>query len=206
MITGCDISYAQARVDYNQLHQSGKVAFLYHRVSYGTNPNDDDGVLFTTAHDQCKKLGIPFGCYMFWIAGQDGAQQAEHFLNAANGRYGNLAVMVDVEEGSGAVGWGLTGQANINNLAKTLQVIRQHCGQPIIYTNADTWNSYFGGTDAFSGHRLWVASYGVPAGQPIMPNGWRNWAVHQYTSGAQLPGISGFVDLDVARSIEDLKR
>lgn len=206
MLTGCDLSYAQASVNYNELHQSGKISFLYHRVSYGRNPNDDDGVCFTSAHDQCKTLGIPFGSYMFWLAGQDGAEQAEHFLNAANGRYGNLAVMVDVEEGSGAAGWGLTAQANINNLAKTLQVIQQNCGQPIIYTNADTWNSRFGGTDGFSGHRLWAASYGVPAGQPVMPIGWKTWTAHQYTSGASLPGIPGFVDLDVVRSLDDIKR
>lgn len=206
MIPGCDLSYAQGGgVNYHAL--SGKVSFLYHRASYGDNPDDDDdtvGTCFTQAHDACKVLHIPFGAYMFWLAGADPAAQAQRFLAAANGKFGQLAVMVDVEEGSFSGPSDV--QSNINRLATTLSVLQAKVGQPIIYTNADTWNTRFGGTDAFSGHRLWVASYGVPEGEPVLPTGWNAWAAHQYTSGGQLPGVPGFVDLDVAHSLAILMR
>lgn len=206
MIAGVDVSYAQDTPDWAAAKTSGDVGFVYSRVCYGTNPADDDGDVFVHNHDECKRLSIPFGSYLFWIMGQDGKAQAQHFLEQASGRYGNCYPMVDVEEGSGVEGWGSSLDERIDNLGETLDAIEKAVARPIIYTNRDTWQTYFEGTDAFSGHRLWIASYGVPAGHPVMPGGWTDWTVHQYTSGGVVPGINGFVDLDLAVNLAALLR
>lgn len=195
MIHGVDLSYANGTVDYSKV--AAKVDFVYHRATYGTNNADDDGSCFVAAHDGCKKYGKPFGSYHFWLAGLDAATQAQHFLATAGGRFGDRAPMVDVEEGSGIEGWLDSVEARIDALGKTLNVIERAIGQPIIYTNEDTWNTYFGGTDAFSGHRLWAANYPQTPGQPAMPNGWTKWTVHQYSAQGTIDGITGPVDLDV---------
>lgn len=206
MLRGIDVSYAQSTIDWKRVKATGEVGFAYSRVCYGTNPADDDGETFVANHDACKTLSIPFGSYCFWIAGQDGKAQAAHYLEAANGRYGNCFPMVDVEEGSGVEGWGSSLDERIDNLGETLDAIEKAVAKPIIYTNADTWETQFAGTDAFSGYTLWVASYGTVPGNPIMPGGWTQWGVHQYTSGGIIDGINGFVDLDVAQSLSVLLR
>ena len=198
MIPGVDVSYVQRYPSWAAARGTGKVQFVYARATYGSNPADDDGPIFAFNHDQCKQRSIPFAPYTFWIAAQDPKTQADHFLSAIDGREGDAILMVDVEEGSGVEGWGSI-QHNIEVLGQYLDIITKAICQPLIYTNADTWNTFFGGTDAFSGHKLFVASYGTTPGNPVLPNGFTDWTIHQYTSGGIVPGIPGFVDLDVLR-------
>jgi lysozyme len=200
---GVDTSFANGTPDWPQALTSNRVAFVIARACYGQNSADDDGAAFVNAHDACKAASVPFGAYMFWIAGQDGAAQATHFLEAANGRYGQIAPVVDVEEGSGAHGWPATAEERIANLARTLSTIEAECGQPIIYTNADTWTTYFAGTDAFSGHRFWIAQYGVDPGKFDLIPGVKEVVLHQFSDGAGMARIEGLstpgnnVDRDV---------
>jgi lysozyme len=118
--------------------------------------------------------------------------------------------MVDVEEGSGSTG---SVAGNIAALAAFNAEIERALGcQPIIYTNADTWNTTMGGTDAFVGHSLMVASFGANdgtgAGNPTLPNGFTKWAIQQYTSQGRVPGVDGYLDLDVVNgdTLEGLLR
>ena len=200
MIYGCDVSFANGgSINWTAVAVSKMIGFVYSRVNEGTNPDNDDGDVFVHNHDGCKSNAIPFGCYSFYVAGQDGAAQAQHFLQAANGRYGELLPMVDIEEDSGIDGWGGGIQQRITNLAAMLDYIEKNLAQPIIYTNEDTWQTHFGGTDAFSGHRLWIASYPAPPGEPTSSvPGFATWTIHQYQSGpSNVPGISGNLDCDV---------
>lgn len=197
MLKGIDTSFAQGDIRWDLVHDESMVAFVYHRASYGSDPGNDDGDTFAKAHDACKYYKIPFGTYHFWTAWDEPISQAKNFLAAANGRYGDLLVMVDVEEDSFKHGDPGSVTARIDALSKTLATIGSAVGQPIIYTNADTWNSYFGGTDAFSGHKLWVANYPATPGKPSMPAGFKEWTLHQYADDGIVPGIKTHVDLDV---------
>lgn len=191
MILGVDTSYANGSPNWGQALRDPRVGFVIARVSYGTNPADDDGDCFTTAHDATKRAGKPFGSYFFYLAGQDGKAQAEHFLECASGRYGDIAPVVDVEEGSGVEGWGDSVEARIANLSAALSTLEAKLGQPIIYTDPNTWETYFAGTDAFAGHRFYLAHYtGVP-GKFDAPRGVKNVVLHQYSDGRGLAPIIG---------------
>ncbi len=198
MLHGIDVSYAQGNPNWDELKATGIVDFAVARASYGTDPADDDGPIFQRNHDECKRVGIPFGAYHFFLFDQDGAAQADHFLEQINGRYGQIRPTIDIEEGSAVNGNGGSLEDRIANVVKFNGRIQSvlKC-QPIIYTNADTWATYFNGTDAFCGHTLWIASYGRQPGSPVLPSGFTTWAMHQYTSGLTLTGIDGFVDADV---------
>ncbi len=203
MLYGIDTSYANGTPSWTTALADSAVGFVYARVCYGANPAYDDGPAFVNAHDACKAHGTPFGSYFFWLMGQDAVAQADHFLAAADGMYGTLAPVVDVEEGSGAQGWGSSVQARVENLAATLDTIQAELGQPIIYTNPDTWATYFGNSDAFAGHRLWLAEYGVPPGDVTPIPGFTELVLHQYSNGTGQPPIPGLsvpgnnVDRDV---------
>lgn len=192
IIEGIDTSFAQRTINWTTVKSSGLVGWNYSRASYGANPADDDGWVFQRNHDECKRVGIPFGCYHFFKFSYGGAEQARHFLDQINGRYGQLIPMVDVEEDSGTTG---DLQENIKQLDAFNQAVRAAvgCDRIVIYTNADTWNNTMGGTDAFSGQPLWVAS--PDRDIPYLPKGWTDWAIWQYGE-KRIPGINGYVDVD----------
>jgi lysozyme len=193
MLYGIDVSYAQGgSIDWKAVKGAG-IDFAYARACYGSNPADDDGAIFTANHDGCKANGIPFGPYMFFLLTEDPVAQAFHFLDLIDGYEGQLRPMVDVEEGSGTMG---SVVGNIAALAAFNTTVAAASATPIIYTNQDTWDNAFGGSDDFSGHTLWVASFTGTPGNPAMPQGWKAWTIQQYSSGGSIAGIPGFVDLD----------
>jgi Glycosyl hydrolases family 25/Ricin-type beta-trefoil lectin domain/Putative Ig domain len=63
---------------------------------------------------------------------------------------------------------------------------------PVIYTTAAWWSTCTGGSTAFAGDPLWIASY---ASSPSMPAAWPGWTYWQYTSTATVPGITGNTDV-----------
>jgi lysozyme len=204
MLYGVDVSYAQGNIDWGAVAGSGKVQFAYSRATYGSNPADDDGPIFTANHDGCKAKGIPFGAYMFFLFFQDPVAQANHFLAAISGYEGQLRPMVDVESGSGSTG---SVQGNIDALSAFNQAVQQSLNcQPIIYTNPAAWDSTMGGTDGFSGHTLWVANFTGTPGQLTLPNGFTTWTLHQYSDSGSVPGISGNVDLDALTDLAAITR
>ena len=197
LLRGVDVSSNQGDIAWDTAAGSKQLSFAYARAfhspaagSYGDDPT------FVQNHDGCRRAGIPFGGYFFYIAGQSGVEQADHFIAVADGRYGSLAPMVDVEEDYGAQGWGDSAQARIENLASCLEHLTSKLCKPILYTNRDTWDTQFEGSSAFAGYRLWVADRSSAPGEPIhMPSGWSTWTMHQYAVG-RIPGINAEVDLD----------
>lgn len=195
VIHGLDLSYANGNPDWTAARRSPLVHFVYSRVCYGDDPADDDGAIFNRNHDECKKWGIPFGAYCFFLFSEDPVAEAQHFVSEASGRYGQLRPVVDVEEGSGTAG---SVEQNIARLAAFNSEIKREVGcDPIIYTNPDTWETHFGGSDAFSGHALWVAEYSYVPGDFDLPKGWKSAQIHQYSDEGQVPGFTESVDLDV---------
>jgi lysozyme len=198
MLYGIDVASYQGKIDWDLVAASKKATFVYARAIHITeqDPLGED-TAFVRNHDECKRLGIPFGAYLFYIPQQGGADQANRFLAFARGRYGDLSPMIDVENNSSQQ-WGNSFEERLVNLKTCINVIEAMLGIPVIYTNQSTWKYYFNDTDAFSRCRLWVADYPQESGKPKhLPGGWPIWTIHQYASDQSfLSGIGGRVDLD----------
>lgn len=186
-----DVSAYQPVIDWRRAKAAG-VSAAYIKATEGTAYTAET---LRAHHDGAKAAGVPFGVYHFLRFGQDPGAQALHFLNATAGLHGQLLPMVDVERG---------GQDGVTDLARLtatlsrflLQVESTLAGKrALIYTGYGDWSdpSFFRGTDAFSGHPLWIAEYNHQA-TPTLPPGWKSWDLWQYTSGAVYDGIPGFVD------------
>lgn len=201
-MNGIDISEYQGEIDFAAVQASGKVQFVYAKATEGLRTND---ACFVRNHDECKRTSIPFGAYHFFHFGEDPESQASHFLQAIEGYRGQLLPMVDVEGG---------GQDRVTDLAALTHAlaafnakVEAAIGKPIvIYTDYGDWNGFMQGTDAFSGHPLWIAEYNSDAA-PTLPGGWSDWKIWQYSSSGSIPGISGNVDCDRLNprySLEDI--
>lgn len=199
-MNGIDVSSWQNEIDWKAVKDSGKVEFVFAKATEGTDNVDSQ---FIANHTGCKEAGITFGAYHFFHFGQDPEEQARHFLATISGYEGTLLPMVDVEGG---------GQDGVTNLATLtallsafLRVVEASLGgkKCIIYSDYGDWNGFMQGTDAFSGHPFFVAEYNSDA-EPTLPNGFSDWALWQYTSSGQIPGISGNVDCDRLNSKHDI--
>lgn len=189
MLSGIDVSVYQGQIDWAAVKDSGSVDFAYAKATEGANEIDP---AFARNQQVCAERGIPFGAYHFFHPEIDGETQARHFLTVAKPKVGQLIPMVDVEIDSGC-----SPAEIIEQLAK----FDRYCegilkAKIIIYTDYGFWQSNVNGSDAFSGHQLWIAEYNHDK-QPTLPNGWSDWAIWQHSSSGSVPGIVGDVDLDV---------
>lgn len=192
MLHGIDVSTYQGQIDWATAKASGQVDFVYAKATEGLHEVDDQ---FSRNRVVCKERGIPFGSYHFFHPEEDGELQAQHFLSVAAPVDGELVPMVDVEVDSG-----LSAEAIIEQLSK----FNQHCEallgrKIIIYTDYGFWNGSVNGSDAFSGHPLWIAEYNHDA-EPTLPQGWNSWVIWQHSSSGSVPGVNGDADLDVFNS------
>ena len=59
---------------------------------------------------------------------------------------------------------------------------------PIIYTPPAWWDSCTGNSTGFGPDPLWVPS--ITTGSPVLPAGWANWAIWQYSGTGTVAGIA----------------
>jgi lysozyme len=189
-MTGIDVSTYQGDIDWAAVKASGKAGFAYAKATEGTAFTDDR---FAHNYATMKLRNVPRGAYHFFRFAADPVAQADHFLNAVPLERGDLLPMVDVEVSDGVSDIG----AMVQSLAAFLQRVEGRLGgkRMVIYTGYAFWGAAMGGSDAFSGHPLWIAEYNDGAA-PALPNGWNAWAIWQYSDAGSIPGIGGNVDMD----------
>lgn len=122
-----------------------------------------------------------------------GAAQADYMLNQAGYRQDGrtLPPALDVEynpydDGTNTC-YDLTQAQMVTWIRDFVNQVKRRTGtDAIIYTNADWWMTCTGGSSAFASYPLWVAS---PRATPLIPTGWSNYTLWQYSSTGPVPGI-----------------
>ena len=197
MLYGIDVSANQGEIDWDRVAATGKVDFVFARAIHRSekDPSGEDS-MFARNHDECRRLKIPFGAYLFYVPQEDPISQADQFCDFAKGRYGDLLPMVDVEDNANQK-WAKLVDERKSALEAALHKIESCIGSPIIYTNPSTWREQFDNTPAFARYRLWVADYPQAAAMPKWVLGWPGWTIHQYASERSfLSGVAGTLDFD----------
>ena len=184
---GIDVSYYQGTITWASVKASGQ-KFAITRVSDGMTFADSK---FITNWQAIKAQGLVRGTYQFFRPGQDPLGQANFLLArvaAAGGFQPNdLPVVMDMETADGQTPATIQARMHI-----WLNRIEAATGKkPIIYT-ANFMSGNIG--TGFSSYVLWVANYGAVC--PLMPSGWAQWKIWQYSSTGSVSGISGNVDVN----------
>jgi lysozyme len=186
-LEGVDVSDYHGTVDWAQVAQTK--AFAYARVADGATFTDPT---FLTNFAGIKKAGMKAGAYFFFEPAQDPTQQANLLVSQlvkAGFAPGDLVPMFDVE-----VSGGKTNQEVAANLQTAINVVKNTLMvTPGITTATALWNSVVAST-AFAGSPLWIAYWGV--GCPVLPLGWSDYVLWQYSDLGSVPGINGAVDLE----------
>jgi GH25 family lysozyme M1 (1,4-beta-N-acetylmuramidase) len=191
VIRGIDVSNHQDRIDWSRVRADG-ISFAYVKTSEGMTFADAKYRAHVTG---AKAARIKTGAYHFArpdtrsaAPAEDARAEADWFLSLAAPRAGDLLPALDLETA------GLAPDALVAWARAWLDRVRRAIGtRPLVYTYPAFWSA-LAGTTAFRLYPLWIANYGVS--EPQLPDGWRRYAIWQYTASGSVDGIPGRVDLN----------
>lgn len=185
--TVMDVSKWQGEINWQEVKDSGKVHGVMLRV-IGEGPYIDQR--FEENYAQCKKLGIPVGCYIYSIAINKEMADNERamFVQAVKGKSFELPVALDIESSELN---GLKKQWLTDLVAYELKELENLGFYVMLYTYLVFGNEalYMGGAE-LSCFDVWLAAY--RKNKPVTDYAYSMW---QYTNEAKIPGISVSVDL-----------
>lgn len=193
-----DVSAWQNTIDWQAVKNAGVEGAII-RLSYGWGNGFD--VQAKRNISECKRLGIPFGVYVFSYAesAADGASEGADVVNLlrqAGVNPGDLSypVFYDLEN------WTYTGHKSPTSPSVYDGIVNSWYGklQAAGYNNLSVYSytSYLNSalnSSNIHGKTRWVAQYGSTMQYTAFPTNDRGW---QYTSGGSINGISGRVDMN----------
>lgn len=184
-VFGIDVSYHQGTIDWDKV--KSQVDFVILRVGYGDNITSQDDKQWKRNADECTRLGIPFGVYIYSYATNtaQASSEAEHVKRLVAGYNLSYPVYYDLED-AGTTG---TVAANVKgDMAQTFCDIIKGAGYKVgIYANTYWFNNLL--TDSrFNQWEKWVAQYSNAC---TYGGTYRMW---QYSSSVPISGIAGAVD------------
>lgn len=193
-IRGVDVSVYEGTIDWSKAAASG-IKFAFVRASDGFHHD----TCFAKNWSGTQAAGVLRGAYQYFRAGEDGAAQANDFMDIVTAAgAGDLAPVADVETLDGVSASTLATQ-----LAAWMSVVQSRGGgTPIIYTAPGLWNDWH--MPSYGSNPLWVANWAVS--KPKLPTGWSDWTFWQYSSDSAIPGISSRCDADLFHgTLDELK-
>lgn len=176
-----DVSTWQGVIDWEKVKLQIDGAIL--RCGYGSDLTNQDDDQFKRNADECTRLGIPFGVYLYSYAKtiEQAKSEAAHVLRLIKGYKLSYPVYLDLEENgtqSGAV-------ERANVFGDIIEQAGYCCG---MYANLNWWNNYLPGLERFT---KWVAQYNTRCTYKGA-----NLDMWQYTSTGKVDGIKGGVDMN----------
>lgn len=186
MLKGIDVSEHQGIINWDKVKQHIDYAIL--RIGYGDNIYTQDDKYFKRNADECTRLNIPFGVYIYSYAQstQQALSEAQHVLRLIKDYKLSYPVYYDLEDVS---------QANlftdvIASYAKTFCNEIEKNGYYVgVYANTSWWNFKLI-NPIFDNYTKWVAQYAPSCTYSKPHDMW------QYASDEKIEGINGNVDVN----------
>ena len=193
-----DVSEWQGDIDWAKAKSAGVEGAII-RISYGWGNGCDKKALRNIS--ECKRLGIPFGIYMYSYAENSGNAASEgadvaSLLRKAGVNPNDLQypVYYDLEA------WSWTGHAHPTSSAVYDGIVNAWFSQLrnagysnlAVYSYTSYLNNELNSSNIHAKTR-WVAQYGSRMGYTAWSSNDRGW---QYSSSVHVNGISGSVDVN----------
>ncbi len=196
---GIDISHYQGEIGWKELRSAlinkCPVRFVIIKSTEGSSLVDE---YFHENFTQAREYGFIRGAYHFWSIKSSAREQARFFLNTVKLEKGDLPPVLDVEI--------KRKNQDIKDFQRDvltwLHIVEdQYHVKPIIYTSYKFKEHYLS-DQRFDSYPFWISHYYVDKMQ--YKGEWKFW---QHTDAGQLPGIDGYVDLNIYNgSFYDLKQ
>ncbi|MCD7840548.1 MAG: glycoside hydrolase family 25 protein [Erysipelotrichaceae bacterium] len=187
MFDGIDVSQYQGEIDWKKVKDHIDYAIL--RCGYGQDIPAQDDPTFKRNADECTRLNIPFGVYLYSYATDEIAalSEARHILRLIKNYKLDYPVYLDLEDPR--IGR-LTNEQIEKNCRVWVDEIEKNHYYAGFYASYYWWTSKLTGA-LFSKYTKWVARYAEQLGA----TGYQMW---QYTDNGFVEGINAPVDRDIA--------
>ena len=176
-----DVSEFQGNIDWEKVKPQIDGAIL--RCGYGSDyPSQDDGTFKRNA-DECTRLGIPFGVYLYSYADTEEKirSEAAHALRLVKGYKLSFPIYLDLEEERVRP----TARKHAEIFGDIIEAAGYWCG---IYAGIYWWGNELNGLERFT---KWVPQYY----KELQYKG-ANTDMWQYTGKGKIDGIDGDVDMN----------
>lgn len=187
-LKGVDVSEFQGVIDWKKAKSNVDFAIL--RLGWVGNSTCKLDKYFTRNYNECKKLGIPVGVYVYNYVKtpQRAAKCAKWVLEQLEGKSLELPVYIDMEDGSIL----RLGKNILTDICIAFNTEIEDKFWAGVYANRNWFDNYLRKDIIKKKYTTWIAHYGVSE------NKYKNeYDMLQYTSAGKVQGISGKVDMDV---------
>ncbi|MFR6098727.1 MAG: glycoside hydrolase family 25 protein [Thomasclavelia ramosa] len=184
---GIDVSQYQGEIDWERVKEHIDFAIL--RCGYGQDIPGQDDPTFKRNADECTRLGIPFGVYLYSYATDERAalSEARHVMRLVKDYKMEYPVYLDLEDPR--IGR-LTNEQIERNCRVWADELARNNYFPGFYASYYWWTSKLTGA-LFTRYTRWVARYAEELGA----KGFDMW---QYTDKGFVEGINAPVDRNYA--------
>lgn len=188
MVThGIDVSRFQGIIDWEEVKNHIDFAIL--RCGYGGDIASQDDPLFRRNADECTRLKIPFGVYLYSYATNeaDARSEAQHVLRLVKDYKLAYPVYYDLEDNNTT---GRQSNETIANIAKTFADILEAEKYYVGMYASLYWFRTKLTSPIFDQYTKWIARYS----DELDYDG--DYGMWQYSATGRVMGIEGMVDLD----------
>ena len=188
-IHGIDISHHQGIIDWAKLRNAiiarNPVRFVMIKATEGTSIVDKR---FRENFKNARDYGFLRGAYHFWSNKSSARDQAYFFISKVRLEDGDLPPILDVEHKPDNI----SVEDFQRDVLTWLHIVEdKYHAKPIIYTYYK-FKEKFLSDQRFDDYPYWIAHYYV---EKVEYEGeWKFW---QHTDAGKLPGIRGYVDLNI---------
>ncbi len=186
IVPGIDVSRYQGTVSWKAVADAGFRFAVVRATIWNVKVDEMFEINWTGAHN----AGLLVSAYHVFKPDVPAAAQIDYFALALTGHKLDLPPVLDIELDNQ-----LTSQQITQSVRDCLHLSEQRFGRkPIVYTGKWFWDSRVMPSDEWGQYDLWAASYGTS--NAVLPAGWTDWRIWQYTSTGYAPGIANYVDMN----------
>lgn len=187
-IKGIDVSEFQGSIDWDKVKADG-IEFAILKVGFGMDITSQDDKYIERNIEECERLNIPYGVYLFSYANTvaKASSEAEHTLRLIAGHKMPMGVWYDIEDNNTS---GSVNKETLTNIINTYCNTIKNAGYEVgIYANLN-WLENKIEDSVQEKWSVWVAQYNSECQYK------KDYVIWQYSSSGKVDGISGNVDMN----------
>ena len=189
-LIGIDVSNHQGDIDWETVKNSG-VEFVFIRIGYGHNREAKimEDEKFRQNLEEARNAGLKVGLYFYSYATEiwEAEEQANWIVKTLNGEKIDLPIVFDYETWKSFPTYNIN-IIDLNKVAKRfLDILHDNGYEGMNYSSKYYLNTIWN----ISEYPTWLAHY------VSKTNYDKDFKVWQFSNTGEVPGINGFVDLDV---------
>lgn len=193
-IKGIDVSEHQGQIDWEKVKADG-IRFAMIRCGYGSDLKSQDDKRFERNVQECERVGIPWGAYLYSYAldVQEARSEAAHVIRLLGDKSPAYPIAFDMEDADGyKKKRGMPSNQELVRICDTFLSIVQDAGYEVILYANKYWLTVKLNDKALEKYKKWVAQWN----DHLTYEG--QCSIWQYTANGRVTGIYGEVDMNFA--------